>query len=72
MKNSPLGPLVVGLGLLFSLPLASGQTATWTGGSALATTLDWNDPAHWDTGVVPNATTAIAVISHGPALMTAP
>jgi len=64
MKHSPLGPLVVGLGLLFSLPLASAQTATWTGGSALTTKLDWNDTANWDTGVVPNSPTDVAVINN--------
>lgn len=64
MKHSLLGLLVFGLGLLFSLPLASGQTATWTGGNAMTTHLDWNNAAHWDTGIVPNSPTSVAVINN--------
>jgi uncharacterized protein with beta-barrel porin domain len=52
--------------LLASFLLASfaaAQTATWIAPGTNGTRSDWNDPANWDTGAVPNGSSAIAIIN---------
>lgn len=39
------------------------QTVLWTGQGNLATFGDWNDPASWNSGAVPNGATLTAVIN---------
>ena len=45
---------------------ASAQTAIWIAPGSIGlpgSVGDWSDPANWDTGVVPNGSTAVAVIN---------
>lgn len=60
MKSIRLLPCL--LAALLNSGTAPAQTATWIG-SDLTSAQDWNDGTNWDTGVAPNATTAIAVIN---------
>ena len=55
-----LRPLIV-FCLLASL--APAQTATWIAPGTSSSTSDWNDPANWDTGVVPNGSSALAIVN---------
>ena len=47
-------------------PVAHAQTATWIASGANGNptaSADWNDPANWDTGAVPNGGAATAVVT---------
>lgn len=55
-------PIIITLILSFSFSLSAQTTATWQGGKPGRTT-DWNCPANWSEGRVPNEFTQVIIPS---------